>query len=168
MGTGSAAGFGGAYRSGCECRIWDSLDAQMESGFAQELAMGRRESRSGRATRWTGSGGRRWTEREGRQVLAAWKDSGLSASGFARQHGLNPQRLLWWRKQLGGWDTGEAIEPTASSTMSLIRAEVRESTTAAAGMVLRLPGGVVVEFADVNAVSPTWVASLANEVWRRS
>jgi transposase-like protein len=127
------------------------------------MAMGRRGSRSG-----TGLGGRRWTEREGREALAAWKGSGLSASGFARQHGLNPQRLLWWRKQLGGWSTGEAIEPTASSTVSLIRAEVRESTTAAAGMAVRLPGGVVVEFADVNAVSPTWVASLASEVWRRS
>ena len=129
------------------------------------MAMGTRGSRSGQAT---GLGGRRWTEREGRQALAAWKDSGLSASAFARQHGLNSQRLLWWRKQLGGWSTGEAIEPTASSTVSLIRAEVRESTTAAAGMAVRLPGGVVVEFADVNAVSPTWIASLASEVWRRS
>jgi len=148
----------------------DPLDAQMESGFAQEqaMAMGRRGSRSGQATRWTGLGGRRRTEREGREALAAWKGSGLSENQFARQHGLNPQRVPWWRKQLGGWSTGEAIEPTASSTMSLIRAEVRESTTAAAGMAVRLPGGVVVEFADVHAVSPTWVASLAREVWRRS
>jgi hypothetical protein len=130
--------------------------------------MGRRGSRSGQTRRWEGTGGQRWTEREGREALAAWKGSGLSASGFARQHGLNPQRLLWWRKQLGSWDTDEEIEPTASSTVSLIRAEVRGSTTAAAGMVLRLPGGVVVEFADANAVSPTWVASLASEVWRRS
>ena len=102
--------------------------------------------------------GRRWTEREGRQALAAWKDSGLSASAFARQHGLNSQRLLWWRKQLGGWETGKATEQPGSSTVSLIRA----------GMAVRLPGGVVVEFADVNAVSPIWVASLASELWRRS
>jgi transposase-like protein len=115
-----------------------------------------------------GLSGRRWTEREERQALAAWKDSGLSASAFARQHGLNSQRLLWWRKQLGGWETDKATEQPGSSTVSLIRAEVRESTTAAAGMALRLPGGVVVEFADVNAVSPTWVASLASELWRRS
>ena len=130
--------------------------------------MGRRGARSGQTRTWVGLSGRRWTEREGRQALAAWKDSGLSASAFARQHGLNSQRLLWWRKQLGGWETGKAIEQSGSSTVSLIRAEVRESTTTAAGMALRLPGGVVVEFADVNAVSPTWVASLASELWRRS
>lgn len=130
--------------------------------------MGKRGSRSGEARTWAELGGRRWTEREGRQALAAWKDSGLSASGFARRHGLNPQRLLWWRKQLGGWNTGEAIEQTASSTVSLIRAEVCGGTTPTAAMVLRLPGGVVVEFADANAVSPTWIASLASEVWRRS
>jgi transposase-like protein len=113
-------------------------------------------------------GGRRWTEREGRQALAAWKESGLSGSAFARRHGLNPQRLFWWRKQLGDWTAAEAKKrPSSTSIVSLIPAEVRTGTTSAA-MALRLPGGVVVEFGDVNAVRPSWIASLVSEVWRQS
>lgn len=114
-------------------------------------------------------GGKRWTEREGRQALAAWKESGLSGGAFARRHGLNPQRLFWWRKQLGDWTAAEAKKKRTISTsiVSLIPAEVRTGTTSAA-MALRLPGGVVVEFADVSAVSPSWIASLVSEVWRQS
>lgn len=37
----------------------------------------------------------RWTAREARQVLSAWRASGLSMSAFARRHGLTVQRVAW-------------------------------------------------------------------------
>jgi hypothetical protein len=40
-----------------------------------------------------------WTEVEARAVLAAQKKSGLSIDAFARDNGLLPQRLYWWRKK---------------------------------------------------------------------
>jgi hypothetical protein len=42
-----------------------------------------------------------WTEVEARSVLGAWKKSGLSIERFARNRGLVPQRLYWWKKKLG-------------------------------------------------------------------
>ena len=131
--------------------------------------MGKR--RSAQAIDTTGEfGRRRWSEREGRQALAAWEQSGLSASEFARRHGLNPQRLLWWRKQLGQWSEGEAIKKRTVAVPSLVPAEVRVNTASSGAptMVLRLPGGVAIEFADTNAVTPGWVASVVSELWRQS
>ena len=42
-----------------------------------------------------------WTEAEARVVLQAQESSGQSLTQFARQHGLTPQRLRWWKGRLG-------------------------------------------------------------------
>lgn len=39
----------------------------------------------------------RWSEVEARGVLEAWRRSGLSLEGFAKQRGLVSQRLRWWK-----------------------------------------------------------------------
>ena len=100
-----------------------------------------------------------WREPQARRVLRWWSDSGLSASGFARAHGLNPQRLLWWRKRL------KSSEERALAPLTFIPAVV---TGAAAATVVRLPGGVAVELADVAAVPTSWIAGLAAELRRQS
>ena len=100
-----------------------------------------------------------WRETQARRVLRWWSDSGLSASGFARTHGLNPQRLLWWRKRL------KSSEETALAPLTFIPAVV---TAGAAATVVRLPGGVAVELADVAAVPTSWIAALAAELRRQS
>lgn len=41
-----------------------------------------------------------WSEVEARGALSAWRKSGLSIEVFARERGLVPQRLYWWRKKL--------------------------------------------------------------------
>lgn len=41
-----------------------------------------------------------WSEVEARGVLAAWQRSGFSIERFARQRGLVPQRLYWWKRKL--------------------------------------------------------------------
>jgi hypothetical protein len=44
--------------------------------------------------------GRKWTEREAREVLAAWEATGESGPAFGRRFGIVPQRLWWWRSRL--------------------------------------------------------------------
>ena len=41
-----------------------------------------------------------WSEVEARGVLEAWRRSGLSLDGYARQRGFVPQRLHWWKRKL--------------------------------------------------------------------
>jgi len=44
---------------------------------------------------------RYWRESDARMVVKAWKQSGQSASGFARAHGVKATRLLRWAERLG-------------------------------------------------------------------
>ncbi len=44
--------------------------------------------------------GRRWGAGEAEIVLAAWRESGVSLSAFARRHGLDAWRLMRWRRRL--------------------------------------------------------------------
>ena len=53
-------------------------------------------------------GARRWTAADAASVLAAAGASGLSLRGFARERGLEPQRLARWRRQLDGARVAEA------------------------------------------------------------
>jgi len=48
----------------------------------------------------------RWRETEAQAVVDAWERSGKSLSGFAREHGLDRNRLSRWRCRLG---TGGAV-----------------------------------------------------------
>ena len=41
-----------------------------------------------------------WTEVEARGVIDAWRKSGMSTVDFARERGIVPQRIYWWRKKL--------------------------------------------------------------------
>jgi hypothetical protein len=41
-----------------------------------------------------------WSEVEARGVLAAWQKSGLTIERFARDRGITPQRIHWWKKKL--------------------------------------------------------------------
>jgi len=41
-----------------------------------------------------------WSIADARRVLAAAARSGMSVADFAAQHGLDPQRVYWWRRRL--------------------------------------------------------------------
>ena len=61
---------------------------------------------------------KRWTAAEAQQVLAELERSGLSDRAFARQKGLDSQRLWWWRRRLEQTRQDEAVafvevKPTA-------------------------------------------------------
>ena len=41
-----------------------------------------------------------WSASKAKRVLAAAERSGLSIEAFAREQGITPQRLYWWRRRL--------------------------------------------------------------------
>jgi transposase-like protein len=64
----------------------------------------------------------RWTAEKAREVLAAQRNSGLSAFAFAQREGLGPQRLYSWRRRLSDGADSRAHEPVQF-------VEVRSSAT---------------------------------------
>lgn len=104
----------------------------------------------------------RWTTRDARRVLAAWKASGLTLSAFARRRGLQVQRLSWWKRRLEG--APHHANTSASSTtppapfipLTVCAAEAE----APAAMVELVDGGLRIELRALEAASVTWLAAL--------
>jgi len=46
-----------------------------------------------------------WSEHEARGVLSAWRKSGQSLERFAKDRGLVPQRIRFWKTKLEGKST---------------------------------------------------------------
>jgi transposase-like protein len=104
---------------------------------------------------------RRWSEEDARRVLAAWRESGDSAYAFAREHGLNAQRLGWWSKRLGDWEPADEVD-------GFVRADViatPRSTPSSAPVVVHASSGVVIEV-EPTRVDATWLAALLLELDR--
>lgn len=99
----------------------------------------------------------RWTEARARAVLDAWGRSGLTLSAFARQRGVGPQRLAWWRKRLS-----ERSHVTSSSPVSLVPVTLRPAPPIALGVPVAITsrGGARIEVRDPGAVTAAWVAAL--------
>lgn len=113
--------------------------------------MGTRTKRPARKSGW-----RQWTAGEAREVLAAWKRSGLPLATFARRRGLSAERVRWWRQRLGDW-RGEG----RAQLVPVVVTEAAGDQAGASGVVrVHAPGGVVVEIADAGAVSPSWLSAL--------
>ena len=112
--------------------------------------------------------GRRWSAADARRVLASWSASGLSMTGFGKRHGLDGQRLGWWKKRLADW--GEDGGPNAvSSAPRLVPAVMHDTaviTTALAPVAIRLPAGIVLEVADTAVVEPAWIAAVVGALSR--
>lgn len=62
--------------------------------------------RSPPTAHWT-----QWSESEARTALARWSSSGLSAARFARELGVSPHRLLYWRDKLGAASASPLAAP---------------------------------------------------------
>ena len=112
----------------------------------------------------------RWTAEVARSVLAAPKQaaSGESVASFARSHGLQRQRLLWWRKRLAEWQCAEEEGP--SRLVPAIVSQVLPAELASDGnaqVSLRVGAEVRIDIADAGAVSPSWVAALVRELGAR-
>jgi transposase len=61
---------------------------------------------------FNGSGRRRtWLDEDKARIVAEIVTSGDSVCAVARRHGLSPQRLFGWRRQLRESEIGRAEEP---------------------------------------------------------
>jgi transposase-like protein len=90
----------------------------------------------------------RWTPDDARDVLDALNASGLSIAEFARQEGIDPQRLYLWRRKLGG-GVAHAAPPTAR----LVELRVRQpSPVTPLGIEVSCPSGHVVRVHDRAAI----------------
>lgn len=115
---------------------------------------------SGKTTRrWT-----QWKPEHARALLAEWRASGLSLGAFAQQRGVRPERLEWWQRRLGEWETPKAQAGEARLVPAVVTsARAMPMATMGPVVTLRLPGAVTLEVAEPEAVSPAWVAAVA---WR--
>jgi hypothetical protein len=100
---------------------------------------------------------RRWSWQQGSKVIREWRRSGLSITVFARERGLGPHRLRYWR---------DRVEAAGEGTQALVRrAEPKlvpgvVVATGISRISVHLPRGVVVEAATTGDVEPTWLAEL--------
>jgi transposase-like protein len=103
-----------------------------------------------------------WKPDDARRVLADWARSGESMAEFAHRHGINPERISWWRERLAS---------KTSATVTLVPVTVRDAVTLApkgAALSLVLADDVRVEVADPSRVSPQWFAAVVDALSRRS
>lgn len=104
----------------------------------------------------------RWTEQQGREFVRRWHRSGQSMAAFARERGLDPQRLRYWRERVerngAGDGAGRARESQAGTALVpgvVVGVGVR------AAVSVHLGRGVVVEIQSAREVEPGWLAELA-------
>jgi hypothetical protein len=71
-----------------------------------------------------------WSEHEARGVLSAWRRSGLTLEKFARDRGLTPQRVRWWKAKLEGKTTALV---RSESSLALLPVQVTESAPSKRG-----------------------------------
>jgi hypothetical protein len=112
---------------------------------------------------------RPWTPAEARRVLDAWRASGESATGFARRHGLVPQRLCWWRDRLAAatLPKEEAIVQSQDETPAFVPVEVRAAEPIADLAVVVVGADLRVEVRGLDATSAAWVAALVRSLRER-
>lgn len=99
----------------------------------------------------------RWTEVEARRVLEEWRESGLPLQTFARERGMTPQRLYWWRSRLGG--EGAVASRHEQSPNELVPIRIRGVEATGGGVSVRLPTGLVLDVEP--SARPDWVCALA-------
>lgn len=125
--------------------------------------MGKRMKKAGRKAGW-----RQWTADEARQVVEAWRASGLPLATYARRRRLCPERIRWWRARLGEWQ-GPAPEARRQLTPVVVVGDgVAAAAAPVASVTVRAPGDVTIEIADVGAVSAEWLGALVTGLTRRA
>ena len=116
---------------------------------------------------FTGAGRRRsWSDEDKARIVAEIAGSGESVSGVARRHGLSPQQLFGWRRQLRESLAGlsEAEGPRfvpavvdASPSMPVERNAPRSAAEAGAGIIEVAIDGVTLRIgcgADARTITP--------------
>ncbi len=112
----------------------------------------------------------RWTEREARTALRAWRRSGESLQAFAREHGISPHRLRWWSQRsrvAKARSTRQAAEAAPREAVEFVRAVVvGRAMQGEASVLVRLPDGIEIELRDAEQASAVEIARLVAELRR--
>ncbi len=92
--------------------------------------------------------------------MEAFRQSGQTTAEFARQHGVKPLRLRWWKKRLVGDGEGNEPSPAAiSRAIQLAPVTVRGVMSDSVASV-SVESGIRVEVQDPQAVPPEWLAEV--------
>ena len=97
-----------------------------------------------------------WSEEDGSRVVEAWQRSGENATAFARRHGLQARRLVYWSKRL-------ASTSARAPAFTFVPAAVASLDEIAA--IIRGPGGIAIELASA---TPSQIAAVASALARSS
>jgi len=102
-------------------------------------------------------GPKQWKADEAGRVLVAWKNSGESMAGFADRHGLNAQRIAWWRKRLAS---------TSSSALTWVPVTVRAEPSRASAALSLVVADLRIDVTDASRVPPLWFAAVVDALSR--
>jgi hypothetical protein len=88
---------------------------------------------------------RKRTLRQGRALIRSWRQSGLSAAAFARQTGVHPNRITFWKRRLALVDQSSTpAQPTAFIQIPDAGPGAAEPETAISAQTIEavLPNGI--------------------------
>ncbi|WPJ95927.1 transposase [Coraliomargarita algicola] len=80
---------------------------------------------------------RRFNESERREHVAHWKQSGLSASAYAREHALNYKSLYAWRSQSQRKSKPTSLQPENATFVPVRVSSPLSSSSSAISITLR-------------------------------
>lgn len=113
-----------------------------------------------------------WKESDARRVLEALAHSDESLAGFARRHGLTPQRVAWWRTRLGDWNPVAQVgslsprEPAETGFVPVIATRL-EAKSCRVVAVVRV-GDVAIDVCDPSATTAAWIVSFVDALGARA
>jgi hypothetical protein len=85
-----------------------------------------------------------WSEHEARGVLAAWRKSGKSMEKFAKERGLVPQRVRWWKNKLEGTGDTALAKPGSMALLPVAVTETVATPKRGEPIAVYLRGGQVI------------------------
>jgi len=108
---------------------------------------------------------RQWTRDQARELLQRQQRSGETVTRFARRMGLEPKRVLQWRRRLGmGQPRGNARSRALESACEFVPVQVRGAQPIEIGsalLVVTIGEQLRVEVHRADASTAGWVALLA-------
>lgn len=105
------------------------------------------------------SGPSKWRTAQGERVVTAWRASGMSMTSFARKHGLNVERIAYWRDRVPSNSAVLArVEP--KNARAFVPVLVRPSAESRAASMSLSAGGERIDVFDAQRLDPRWLADL--------
>lgn len=106
--------------------------------------------------------GKRWTETQAREVLERAEKSGKPLWRYARENGLNGQRLHWWKARLEKSNGGPRPSGQGAPRLApvILTGGMRSGTVAA---VVRI-GDVEIDVVEPAKIGGVWLREVAAEL----